>query len=84
MVRNRVVSHKVVPDSDLNGRHNVFPLPDYQANAVRGWFKNNPLPYESDTYNNTQKTRGFPDVSANGANYVILHCFIIAAYGCSI
>ncbi|OCK90661.1 subtilisin-like protein, partial [Cenococcum geophilum 1.58] len=53
------------------GFSNVFPLPDYQANAVREWFKNNPLPYRSDTYNETQKTRGFPDVSANGVNYVI-------------
>ena len=66
------------------GFSNVFPLPDYQANAVREWFKNNPLPYRSDTYNETQKTRGFPDVSANGANYVILRCLIITAYGCSI
>ncbi|EKG13511.1 Peptidase S8/S53 subtilisin/kexin/sedolisin [Macrophomina phaseolina MS6] len=53
------------------GFSNVFPLPDYQADAVKGWFADNPPPYGADRFNNSQQTRGFPDVSANGANYVI-------------
>lgn len=53
------------------GFSNVFPLPAYQANAVKEWFKNYPPTYTSDTFNNTQITRGFPDISVNGANYVI-------------
>ncbi|KAH0016835.1 subtilisin-like protein, partial [Aureobasidium melanogenum] len=53
------------------GFSNVFHLPSYQASAVKSWFKNYPPPYGADRFNNTQKTRGYPDVSANGANYVI-------------
>ncbi|KAL1615957.1 hypothetical protein SLS56_011628 [Neofusicoccum ribis] len=53
------------------GFSNVFPLPDYQASAVQGWFADHPPPYGADRFNNSQQTRAFPDVSANGANYVI-------------
>ncbi|MCJ1484230.1 hypothetical protein MMC06_004398 [Schaereria dolodes] len=53
------------------GFSNVFPLPSYQAAAVKGFFANHPPPYGADRFNNSQQTRGFPDVSANGANYVI-------------
>ncbi|KAF2862217.1 subtilisin-like protein [Piedraia hortae CBS 480.64] len=53
------------------GFSNVFGLPDYQRNAVASWWRNHPPPYGADRFNNSQQTRGFPDVSANGANYVI-------------
>lgn len=53
------------------GFSNVFPLPDYQSKAVKGFFANYPPPYGADRFNNSQQTRGFPDVSANGANYVV-------------
>lgn len=53
------------------GFSNVFPLPDYQASAVHEWFADHPPPYGADRFNNSQQTRGYPDVSANGANYVI-------------
>ena len=53
------------------GFSNVFPLPDYQSAAVKGWFANFPPPYGADRFNNSQQTRGFPDVSANGAKYVV-------------
>ncbi|KAF2706003.1 subtilisin-like protein [Pleomassaria siparia CBS 279.74] len=53
------------------GFSNVFPLPSYQASAVKGWFKDHPPPYTSEQFNNSQETRGFPDISANGANYVV-------------
>ncbi|KYG49907.1 hypothetical protein M433DRAFT_58202 [Acidomyces richmondensis BFW] len=53
------------------GFSNVFPLPSYQAPAVHEWFKNHPPPYGANRFNNSQQTRAIPDVSANGANYVI-------------
>ena len=53
------------------GFSNVFPMPSYQAAAVGEFFANHPPPYGADRYNNSMMTRGFPDVSANGANYII-------------
>lgn len=53
------------------GFSNVFPLPDYQASAVKGFFADSPPPYGADRFNNSQATRGYPDISANGANYVV-------------
>ncbi|KAL8661074.1 MAG: hypothetical protein Q9202_005946 [Teloschistes flavicans] len=53
------------------GFSNVFPLPTYQAAAVKSFFANHPPPYGADRFNNSQQTRGFPDISANGANYVV-------------
>ncbi|KAL3423267.1 Aorsin [Phlyctema vagabunda] len=53
------------------GFSNVFPVPDYQASAVATYFAEHLPPYSGDLYNNSQATRGFPDVSANGVNYVI-------------
>ena len=54
------------------GFSNVFPLPPYQAAAVGEFFANYPPPYGADRYNNSEQTRGFPDISANGANYVVV------------
>ena len=53
------------------GFSNVFPLPSYQSSAVKSFFANHPPPYTAAQYNNTQKSRGIPDISANGANYVV-------------
>ena len=53
------------------GFSNVFPLPSYQSAAVGSFFANHLPPYTSAQYNNSQQTRGFPDISANGANYVV-------------
>ena len=54
------------------GFSNVFPMPAYQADAVGFYFKHHtPDKYNSTIYNDSQNARGFPDVSANGANYVI-------------
>ncbi|KAF2232319.1 subtilisin-like protein [Viridothelium virens] len=53
------------------GFSNVFPLPDYQADAVNSYLTNYPPPYGADKYNNSGTVRAIPDVSANGANYVI-------------
>ena len=53
------------------GFSNVFPIPSYQNAAVQSYFTNYNPPYGADRYNNSRQTRGFPDLSANGANYVI-------------
>ena len=53
------------------GFSNVFPLPAYQEEAVHTWWTEHPPPYGADRFNNSQRTRGIPDVAANGANYVV-------------
>ncbi|KAI9657739.1 MAG: hypothetical protein M1821_002915 [Bathelium mastoideum] len=53
------------------GFSNVFPLPSYQADAVTSYLTNFPPPYGADKFNNSGTVRAIPDVSANGANYVI-------------
>ncbi|KAK8009688.1 Aldo/keto reductase [Apiospora arundinis] len=53
------------------GFSNVFTMPSYQANAVSHYLTAYPPPYGAERYNNTGQARGFPDVSANGANYMV-------------
>ena len=53
------------------GFSNVFPLPTYQSLAVHTYFSKHKPSYSASQYNNTQRTRGFPDISANGANYAV-------------
>ena len=53
------------------GFSNVFAKPSYQSSAVASYFANHKPPYTATQYNNSQTTRGYPDVAANGANYVV-------------
>ncbi|KDR74449.1 hypothetical protein GALMADRAFT_227502 [Galerina marginata CBS 339.88] len=53
------------------GFSNIFPLPSFQANAVKSFLKNHPPPFTNGQFNNSGNARAFPDISANGANYVI-------------
>jgi tripeptidyl-peptidase-1 len=53
------------------GFSNNFALPSYQESAMKAYFANSPPPYGADRFNNSQKVRGYPDVSANGVNYVV-------------
>ncbi|RFU25414.1 hypothetical protein B7463_g10924, partial [Scytalidium lignicola] len=53
------------------GFSNLFPVPDYQKEAINYYYANFAPPYNSSIYNNTQLVRGFPDVSANAVNYSI-------------
>ncbi|KAJ7258164.1 subtilisin-like protein [Mycena rebaudengoi] len=53
------------------GFSNYFGMPDYQKGAVAKYLKENPPPYTPDLYNSTGTSRTYPDISANGANYVI-------------
>ena len=52
------------------GFSNVFAMPSYQQKAVSNYFANFAPPYSGNQFNNSKNVRGFPDVSANGANYV--------------
>ncbi|KAE9366063.1 hypothetical protein N431DRAFT_517109 [Stipitochalara longipes BDJ] len=53
------------------GFFNVFGVPSYQASAIKTYFAEHKPPYTSAQYNTSETSRGLPDVSANGVNYVI-------------
>ncbi|KAF4617122.1 hypothetical protein D9613_005784 [Agrocybe pediades] len=55
------------------GFSNIFPMASYQADAVNAYVKTHlmPSPFLPGQFNNSGNARAFPDVSANGANYVI-------------
>ncbi|KAH7872402.1 subtilisin-like protein [Lentinula edodes] len=53
------------------GFSNIFAIPDYQQTAVSSFLTNHPPPYTSAQFNNSGTSRAFPDLAANGANYVI-------------
>ncbi|OCH89202.1 subtilisin-like protein [Obba rivulosa] len=53
------------------GFSNVFALPSYQKTAVETYLTKFPPPYSPTQFNSTGKSRGFPDISANGANYIV-------------
>ncbi|KAJ7624321.1 subtilisin-like protein [Mycena polygramma] len=53
------------------GFSNIFPLPSYQKNAVNGFLTNHPPPFTNGEFNDSGNARAYPDLSANGANFVI-------------
>jgi len=53
------------------GFSNIFPMPSYQEAAVKSFLENHPPPFTSAQFNNSGQVRGFPDLAANGANYII-------------
>ncbi|TFK48830.1 hypothetical protein OE88DRAFT_1634138 [Heliocybe sulcata] len=53
------------------GFSNIFAMPSYQATAVRHYLEAYPPPYTAAQYNNSGNVRAFPDLAANGVNYVI-------------
>ncbi|KII91521.1 hypothetical protein PLICRDRAFT_105438 [Plicaturopsis crispa FD-325 SS-3] len=53
------------------GFSNYFARPSYQEKAVSSFLKNHPPPYSHDLYNATGNSRAYPDLAANGANYVV-------------
>ncbi|PLW47967.1 hypothetical protein PCANC_09418 [Puccinia coronata f. sp. avenae] len=76
----QVPSGKTVQDPEVacftkiqsgGGFSNVFRQPSYQSSAVKSFFRNHPPKIAPDRYNSSMRTRGFPDLSANGANYVV-------------
>jgi len=53
------------------GFSNYFAMPDYQKTAVEYYLTNYYPNYPSTIWNSTGTSRAFPDISANGANYVV-------------
>jgi tripeptidyl-peptidase-1 len=59
-------------------------MPSYQKSAVSSYYANHKPTYTATQYNNSQTVRGYPDVSANGANYqVAVDGSISSVYGTS-
>lgn len=52
------------------GFSNYFGRPSYQSDAVESFLTNYPPSYSARRYN-TSESRAYPDVSANGANFVV-------------
>ncbi|KAJ7138463.1 subtilisin-like protein [Mycena crocata] len=53
------------------GFSNYFGVPDYQKSVVAGYLSDSPPSYANTVYNATGTSRAYPDISANGANYLI-------------
>jgi len=53
------------------GFSNYFAMPEYQKDAVDYYLTNYHPDYPSTIWNSTGASRAFPDISANGANYVV-------------
>ncbi|KAF9243182.1 Pro-kumamolisin, activation domain-containing protein [Melanogaster broomeanus] len=53
------------------GFSNYFAMPEYQQGAVDYYLTNYYPDYPATIWNSTGMSRGFPDISANGANYVV-------------
>jgi tripeptidyl-peptidase-1 len=45
-------------------------MPSYQQKAMATYYAEHAPTYGADRFNNSQQVRGYPDVSANGVNYV--------------
>jgi len=56
------------------GFSNIFPLPEYQRYAVEEYTRKylNPSPFAPGQYNDSGNARAFPDISANGAKYLVV------------
>jgi tripeptidyl-peptidase-1 len=52
------------------GFSNLFPLPSYQADAIKGYYAQHDPGYNSSRYNNTQQVRGYPDVALASQDYI--------------
>lgn len=52
------------------GFSNLFPRPSYQNTALSTYWKYHAPPYSS-TQMNRGNMRGYPDVAANGVNYIV-------------
>ncbi|KAH7908107.1 peptidase S8/S53 domain-containing protein [Hygrophoropsis aurantiaca] len=53
------------------GFSNYFAMPEYQRDAVEYYLETYPPDYPATMWNSTGMSRAFPDISANGANYVV-------------
>ena len=51
------------------GFSNVFGVPSWQSSTVAAWWKDHAPNYTYQQFNNSQQSRGYPDVAANAAHY---------------
>ncbi|KAJ8520505.1 hypothetical protein ONZ45_g2694 [Pleurotus djamor] len=66
------------------GFSNYFTMPDYQKDHVTGYLTNFPPTQSTDNWNATGAARAFPDIAANGANFVAaVNGQFILVYGTS-
>ncbi|KAH7907732.1 peptidase S8/S53 domain-containing protein [Hygrophoropsis aurantiaca] len=54
------------------GFSNYFALPTYQQDAVSSYLKTNAPMYPNGTWHSAGDSRAYPDLSANGANFVVV------------
>ncbi|KAJ7261227.1 subtilisin-like protein [Mycena rebaudengoi] len=67
----KVTDPETACDFSGGGFSNYFAMPGYQKDAVTNYLRANPPPFPADVFNSTGKSRAFPDISVNGANYVV-------------
>ncbi|KAF4579630.1 hypothetical protein EYR40_000191 [Pleurotus pulmonarius] len=66
------------------GFSNHFAMPDYQKDHVNNYLTNFPPSHPDDIWNSTGVARAFPDIAANGANFVAaVNGQFILVYGTS-
>ncbi|KAF9495245.1 hypothetical protein BDN71DRAFT_1506993 [Pleurotus eryngii] len=66
------------------GFSNHFAMPDYQKDHVNNYLENFPPSHPDDIWNSTGVARAFPDIAANGANFVAaVNGQFILVYGTS-
>jgi len=54
------------------GFSDVYAMPAYQRGDVLSFLDNHPPPYTGAQFNNSRNSRAYPDLSANGLNYVVV------------
>jgi tripeptidyl-peptidase-1 len=91
----QIVPGKTVTDPEVasqteiysgGGFSNLFPLPSYQKHTLDRWWIENKPPYSFQQFNNSQNTRGYPDIAANGVNYTIADdddFYLVSGTSCS-
>ncbi|KAF9474366.1 subtilisin-like protein [Pholiota conissans] len=57
--------------SSGGGFSNYFAMPEYQKKAIGSYLKNHRPELSGALWNSTGISRAYPDISANGANYVV-------------
>lgn len=56
--------------SSGGGFSNTFSMPSYQQQTVSSWLSKHKDLYGPGVFNNSGNSRAYPDVSANGKNFV--------------
>jgi tripeptidyl-peptidase I len=65
-------SAEVAASFSGGGFSNQYALPDYQKDTMASYYANHNPTNVSSMYNSSKKARGYPDLSANGVNMLII------------